>query len=322
MWTVLLPTSNTPSRTPIRLDGLAWGSVNRPRSTQVFLGFPETSPAGKQILAGGEEAPDFPREWFEFINPEDPLHLFSVDLTWIESHWTCHFGTDTCQGIDSQQTDIGCCVHGAYLADETDRDQLYNAVAEMPARYWQHRPKGVDEHLASGEAIDLEPWLEWGELDGDDGEPEPSLKTKTVGGACIFANRKGWGTGTGCAIHQWAVAEGRDLTVEKPEVCWQVPLRRYEDYEDRTDGQEILRTTIGEYDRRAWGSGGEDFDWWCSSSSSCHTHPDPVWVSMRQELTALMGAPSYEVLADHCRRRAVVGSAAPHPASRAQASNL
>src|SRR5699024_5854318 len=129
-----------------------------PRSTQVFLGFPESSPAGKQILAGAEAAPDFPREWFEFVNPEDPLHTFSIDLTWVESHYTCHFGQEACQGIDFQQTDIGCCVHGAYLADETDRDQLYNAVHEMPAKYWQHRPKGVDEYFATGEAIDLEPW--------------------------------------------------------------------------------------------------------------------------------------------------------------------
>ncbi len=290
--------------------------MNRPRSTQVFLGFPESSPAGKQILAGAEAAPDFPREWFEFVNPEDPLHTFSIDLTWVESHYTCHFGQEACQGIDFQQTDIGCCVHGAYLADETDRDQLYNAVHEMPAKYWQHRPKGVDEYFATGEAIDLEPWLVWDELDGDDGEAEPSLKTKTLGGACIFANREGWPTGTGCAIHQWAVAEGRDLTVEKPEVCWQVPLRRYEDYEERTDGVEILRTTIGEYDRRAWGNGGEDFDWWCSGASACHTHPDPLWKSMRQELIALMGQPSYDILAEHCGRRAAGGFTAVHPASR------
>ena len=133
MWTVLLPTSNTPSRTPIRLDGLAWGSVNRPRSTQVFLGFPETSPAGKQILAGGEEAPDFPREWFEFTNPDDPDHVITIDLTWLLSTYGCVFGTEACQAIDFGNVDIGCCGHGAFLTDEDDRDRLVEMVRRMDA---------------------------------------------------------------------------------------------------------------------------------------------------------------------------------------------
>jgi len=290
--------------------------VNRPRPRQVFLGFPESSPAGRQIVAGREAAPDFPREWFEFVNPEDPHHTFQIDLTWLESFWSCQFGTDRCGGIDRSQPDVGCCVHGAYLADETDRDQLYNAVAEMPAKYWQNRPDNVDAYLREADPVALEPWLVWDELDDEDGEPEPALKTPVVGGACIFANRAGWPTGTGCAIHQWAVAEGRDLTVEKPEVCWQVPLRRNEAYEDRSDGVEILRTVIGEYDRRGWGNGGEDFDWWCTGDSTCHTSDVPMWRSYEAELVALMGRPSYDVLADHCRRRAAADlHAAAHPAS-------
>lgn len=315
---MLLPTSNTPSRTTIRVDGIACSSVNRLRPTQVFLGFPEASPAGRQILSGREVAPDFPREWFEFYNPDDPHHIFQIDLTWLESRWACQFGTELCPGIDASQPDVGCCVHGAYLADETDRDQLYNAVAEMPAHYWQNRPAGVDTFLAEADPVQLEPWLVWDELDDDNGEPEPALKTKVVDGACLFANRQGWPTGAGCAIHQWAMAEGRDLTVEKPEVCWQVPLHRDEAYEDRTDGVEVLRTVIGEYHRRTWGSGGEDFDWYCTEDASCHTSPVPMWQSYEQELVALMGRPSYDLLAQHCQRRADAGFAsAPHPSSEA-----
>ncbi|RNE48964.1 hypothetical protein [Corynebacterium alimapuense] len=291
--------------------------MNHPRQNQVFLGFPKTSPAGRQVASGREVAPDFPREWFEFVNPDDPLHLFHVDLTWLESHWSCQFGTEACPGIDAQQSDVGCCVHGAYLADETDRDQLYNAVAEMPAKYWQHRPNGVDAHINQADPTALEPWLDWDELDGDDGEPEPALKTLTIDGACIFANRSGWATGAGCAIHQWSVEAGRDLTVDKPEICWQLPLRRNEAYEDRSDGTEILRTVIGEYDRRGWGGGGEDFDWYCTEDSACHTSTKPLWQAQEAELVALMGAAAYAVLAEHCRIRAQFPiAAAPHPASR------
>lgn len=285
--------------------------MNQP-SKPVNLGFPSTSPAGKSILAGREVRPDFPREWFEFVNPEDEFHTFNIDLTWIESYYQCHFGTERCLGIDHSRRDIGCCAHGAYLADETDREQLIDAVERMPAKYWQLRPETADTYVKD---VELEPWLVWDELDDSDGNPEPALKTALVDGACIFANRAGWQTGEGCALHQWAVDAGEELTVIKPEVCWQVPLRRYEDYEERTDGQEILRTIIGEYDRRAWGNGGEDFDWWCSGASSCHTASEPVWKSMRSELIALMGRASYEVLAEHCRTRAERGVTAVHPAA-------
>lgn len=247
--------------------------------------------------------PDFSREWFEFTNPEDSHHQFSIDLTWLESHWNCAFGTSACHGIDAAQTDVGCCVHGAFLADEQDRDQLYDAVAEMPAKYWQNRPEDTTGYIEAGDPVELEPWLEWDELDDEDGNPEPALKTRTVNGACIFANRAGWPTGSGCALHQWGAAEDRELTVVKPEVCWQVPLRRHEDWEERSDGVEILRTVIGEYERRSWGNGGEDFDWWCTGDAGCHTATAPIWITQETELRTLMGDASYEVLAGHCRAR-------------------
>ncbi|MEJ6012861.1 hypothetical protein WG936_03245 [Corynebacterium sp. H127] len=283
----------------------------------VFLGFPEDSCAAAAINRGDELPPDFEREWYEFTSPEDPLHQFTIDLTWLESYWNCGFGTAACKGIDAENPSLGCCGHGAFLSDDTDRAQLVDAVNRMPPKYWQLRPADID-------GGDLEPWLEWDELDGDDGTPEPALKTVLVDGACIFANRPGWPTGAGCALHQWAVAEGEDLTVVKPEVCWQLPLRRLEAYEDRPDGVEILRTTITEYNRRGWGNGGEDFDWYCTTAPGCHTATQPIWRTNEAELRALMGDAPYEKLAAYCQRRAEVGARlAPHPASvAAQASNL
>ena len=278
--------------------------MNWSSSSPVFLGFPEASPAAASIRTGEELPLDFPREWYEFTNPTDSDHIFSIDLTWLESHWNCTFGTPDCLGIDATNPDVGCCVHGAFLADETDRDQLYNAVAEMPAKYWQLRPAAVDSFLNTDDGTEIEPWLEWDELDDDDGNPEPALKTITTDGACIFANRKGWATGAGCALHQWGAAEGKDLTVVKPEVCWQLPLRRLEAYEERADGHEILRTTITEYNRRGWGNGGEDFDWYCSTSPRCHAGGEPMWKTQENELRALMGNDSYELLCVHLEERA------------------
>ncbi|QDZ43269.1 hypothetical protein [Corynebacterium sp. sy039] len=294
------------------------------KKSVINLGFPAHSPAGKSIHAGMELAPDFPRQWLEIVDPDDNEHIISLDLTWLESHYSCAFGTPDCHGIDATNPSVGCCVHGAFLSDETDRDQLYNAVSEMPARFWQLRPDTTDAYLTHGEPEELEPWLEWDELDNDEGEPEPALKTALIDGACIFANRPGWPTGAGCALHQWALAEHQDLTIVKPEVCWQLPLRRIEAYEQRADGVEILRTTITEYERRGWGNGGEDFDWYCTSAPACHRNAQPLWQSQEKELRALIGDTCYELLAHHCTKRAEVKKlgAAPevfalHPATRA-----
>lgn len=294
--------------------------MNQPAPNEVFLGFPASSPAGKSIAAGREVPPDFPREWFEFVHPEDPLHSFTIDLTWVESTWSCRFGTPECLGMHEEIREVGCCNHGAYMADEQDRDDLYNAVAELPAKYWQLRPKDTDSFLANGDITELEPWLEWDE--------EDNMKTKVVDGGCIFANRNGHPTGPGCALHQYAMAAGKNIVGSKPEVCWQVPFSREDAYEERPDGQEILRTTIGEYDRRQWGSGGEDFDWWCSGAPSCHAPRNdadaiPVWRSMKAELIALIGEAPYEVLAAHCEARGLAPDVAKqkHPAAT-QASNL
>ncbi len=296
--------------------------MNRSGNSQpVHLGFPQDTAAAASIRAGREVPPDHPREWLEFTDPTDELHLFSIDITWLESHWNCTFGTADCPGIQRDAPDVGCCLHGAFLADEEDRRTLADAVQRMPSQFWQRSAEvlplttspegkvpdsvpetGHAETLPDG-SPDLEPWLEWDELDDDDGNPEPALKTKVVDGACIFANRSGWATGAGCALHQWAVSCGENLTVVKPEVCWQLPLRRIEQYEQRPDGVEILRTTIGEYDRRGWGNGGEDFDWYCSAAPACHTAALPVWRSQEAELRALMGDESYEYLAHYLAHR-------------------
>lgn len=297
--------------------------MNQPAPKPVFLGFPADSPAGRSITAGRETRPDFPREWFEFVHPEDPNHIFSIDLTWLESTWSCRFGTPECKGIDETRPALGCCIHGAYIADEEDRDTVFAAVKAMDPQFWQLRPAETDAFFAADDPTWLEPWLEWDEEDTEALDPDedegPHIKTKVVDGACIFANRPGHPTGPGCALHQWAMAEGRDIVGSKPEVCWQVPFSREDAWEERTDGQEILRTTIGEYHRRQWGGGGEDFDWWCTAAPACHTGAAPVWQSMKDELIGLIGEEPYGVVAKHCEKRMQLDDdlRATHPATRA-----
>jgi hypothetical protein len=97
-------------------------------------------------------------------------------------------------------------------------------------------------------------------------------------------------------------------------VCWQLPIRRTQDWVERPDGSTVLLTTLGEYDRRGWGEGGHDLHWWCTSSPEAHVGAERVYQSYRPELAALIGEPAYGELARLCAARAGTDLVAPHPA--------
>ena len=256
---------------------------------------------------------DFPREWYTFSDPSNDQHVISADMTWLLSRWTCVFGTPACHGIDADQPDSGCCTNGAFLSDDDDRARLLENVELLGEDEWQHR-SACREIAEAGES-DLEPWLEVDELTGDDGEPEQALRTRRHNGRCVFFNDVGWPAGSGCALHHMAGRTGRSLPDSKPYVCWQLPLRQTQEWETRADEGEVLHTRISEYDRRGWGPGGLDLDWYCTGSPEAHVGSEPVYVSMRDELVALLGQEVYDVLAAACRRRAQLGIVAVHPAS-------
>lgn len=279
-------------------------------------GYPEGTPADLSVRAGQEMPADHPREWLEFLDPDDPEHIIQVDLTWLMSTYRCRFGTDACQGIAASDPDVGCCVHGAFLTDDDDRGALAEVARQLTDDDWQLRSEvlavegpvdGSDD--AGPDSGAPEPWLVWDELDGDDGEPEPALKTRVLRGACVFANRRGFSGGPGCALHGWALRHDVPVTVAKPEVCWQLPLRRLEDWETRPDGVDVLRTTVTEYTRRGWGGGGEDFDWYCTADPACHSGSTALWESCAVELRELIGDAAYDLLADHCRARGQLSEA-------------
>lgn len=249
---------------------------------------------------------DFPREWLEFTDPGDPHHLIAADLTWLLSHWTCVFGTPACQGIEAGRQSDGCCSHGAFLSDSEDRDRLRAAVANLTDTDWQLRG------LGSGKRDDGKR----GYLDTDDLDDEPALRTRRVDGACIFLNRPGFAGGIGCALHAMALRTGVEPLTVKPDVCWQLPVRRTQEWVTRPDGVEVLVSRVTEYDRRGWGSGGEDLHWYCSGSPDAHVGAQQVWQSYAPELTELLGAAAYAVLARACAARAD-RLVAVHPATAA-----
>ena len=243
---------------------------------------------------------DFPRQWVEFVDPADNAQLIRADLTWLTSRWTCIFGRG-CKGIDADRPDAGCCVHGAHFSEKKDKKRVEKWVEKLTPELWENRELG----------------MKGGWTEKEDGQS----KTRVIDGACIFHNSEGFEGGYGCALHHLANKEGVSFIETKPEVCWQLPLRRT--YEDREyeDGTERLVVVLGEYDRRGWGEGGHDFPWYCTGNTDAHIAPDPVYLGSKDEIVALIGQEAYDVLADMCAKREALlkgnptdPALAPHPA--------
>ncbi|MFJ2443635.1 MULTISPECIES: hypothetical protein [unclassified Streptomyces] len=255
----------------------------------------------REVRAAAPDTPDekgldFARAWVEFPDPADEEQVFRCDLTWLTSRWTCIFGSG-CQGIEAGRADDGCCTLGAHFSDEEDERRVAGHVARLTPELWQFHGEGT----STG----------WTQTD-DDGERQ----TRRWKGSCIFQNRPGFAAGAGCSLHILALREGREPLETKPDVCWQLPVRRTYDWIERPDDTKVLQVSIGEYDRRGWGSGGHDLHWWCTSATSAHGAGEPVYRTYRPELTELMGPAGYEVLAGLCEQRmaSLLPLVAPHPA--------
>jgi hypothetical protein len=252
-----------------------------------------TKNRAKSKLSKNEVAPNFARDWVEFANPANPEELFKCDLTWLTSYWQCIYG-DGCCGIDADKPDAGCCSDGAYYTSKEDEDRVLKAAKKLTRAEWQFYDQARAKK--SGGKLQI---TEIG-LDKD-------RKTRKVKDSCIFLNRVGYEapgyTGSfGCALHHLAVREQVHFVDTKPDICWQLPLRR--SWETREMGdKEITVVVIGEYERLAWGDGGADFDWYCTSNSEAHVGRVPVYQSNKIELTKMMGEEGYSELEKLCDSR-------------------
>src|SRR5690606_15735822 len=230
------------------------------------------------------ELPD--PEWDPERSPDGPDRVFRVDLTWLTSSWTCIFGRG-CPGIYRDHPEDGCCTMGAHFTDADDEERVAGFVDLLGPEDWQRRPDGA--------SVAREAWVEVDE-DGD-------RKTRRApGGACVLLNDPGFPGGAGCALHHLAARLGRSYVETKPDVCWQLPLRRsYRDVE-RPDGTSYQEVTIAECDRRGWGPGGHDLDWYCTGAPEARVGAQPMRLSARGELVELVGVPARR---RRCLRRAV-----------------
>lgn len=225
------------------------------------------------------------REWVSISDPDEPHERYLFDISFLTSDYTCIYGNG-CPGTEGvADDDRGCCRFGAHFVDEEDRDRTVEMVEVLGPEYLQQHAEARRRGVVATEA------------DG-------AQRTRLVKGACIFLNRTGWSRGAGCALHQYAVDRGEHFVNYKPEVCWLVPLRREIQTDVADDGEERVTTTITSYDRGAWGEGGSDFDWWCTTDDDrAYVGQRPVFESMREELVEMTSPKVYAELAAYLRQR-------------------
>ncbi|MGO9855979.1 MAG: hypothetical protein ACLPYY_13160 [Acidimicrobiales bacterium] len=243
-----------------------------------------------------------PHEWISFED-EHEERTWVFDVTFLTSNWTCIFGNG-CQGVltgPAPELVQGCCSYGAHLIDKKDARRVDKAAATLTPEEWQnhrHAKKGVVHTNKHGETV-----------------------TRLVGDACIFLNGPDFPAGAGCAFHIAALRRGVNPMTLKPEVCWQLPLRR----EDQVDDEQgHVTSVIRQWDRRHWGKGGREFHWWCTEAPDAFVGTKPVYREMEAELTEMVGATVFRRLLAYLRQRDRLRServALPHPAVRTRRSS-
>ena len=238
------------------------------------------------------------REWVMFEDPREDGRTWQIDITFMLSSWDCIFGAG-CQGVYTEPAPEmiqGCCSYGAHFSDRADRLHVEKLAKELHDEFWQFAKIGRKQGIAA----------KIGKHDG-----KADWRTRLVDDACIFLNRPGWKTGPGCALHQWGMATGVHHSELKPEICWQLPLRRVDD--PQPDGTVISRLT--EFAREGWGEGGDDFAWWCTEAPEAFVAARPVYRSLEPELRIMLGDALYKRLAGYLEAR-TAGAPTPvvHPA--------
>ena len=229
------------------------------------------------------------REWVTFPDPRRKKHVWHVDVTFLTSHWSCIFGNG-CQGVlteEAPELAQGCCSYGAHASDAKDQALVNRAAKLLDDDTWQFRKRAKKKGI-------------WVKVAKDD------YRTRLVDGACIFLNRPGFATGPGCALHQLADRTGQHHSDLKPEVCWQLPIRNIEEYdEDADDG--IVYHRLTEFARHGWGDGGDEFAWWCTEEPAAFVGREPVYRSLEPELRKVCGDALYEMIAEYLDDRLASG---------------
>lgn len=237
-------------------------------------------------------APTGAHEWVSFPDP-DYERTWMFDVTFLESRWTCIYGRG-CQGVltgPAPELVQGCCSYGAHLTGAADARRVEAAAATLTPDQWQFHSRGWSNGSKKPKVITR--------------RRSGELTTRLVKEACIFLNRPGFPGGPGCALHRAALERGIPHLELKPDVCWQLPLRR----DDEVGEGGHVTSIVRQWDRRDWGKGGAEFHWWCTESPDAFVGARPAHEELEKELIAMVGKKIYKRLAAYLRARARIAGA-------------
>ena len=125
---------------------------------------------------------------------------------------------------------------------------------------------------------------------GDDDDP-------LVDGACIFLNRPGHPGGAGRALHARGDRPGRAAPSAQAR-CLLAIAAAPRGHRRRERARDKLARRVEAETR---GEGGGEFSWWCTESPSAFSGREPVYLSLRDELVAMVGDGVYDLLAAYLR---------------------
>src|SRR6476660_6719207 len=203
------------------------------------------------------------REWITIPVPGKEKRQWQVDVTFLASSWRCIFGQG-CQGVLTEPAPEmiqGCCSYGAYESEKKVKEKVEKLAKHLSDDEWQFKAIGLKRRVWKSAGKD-----EW--------------QTRMHEDACVFLNRPGFEAGPGCALHLHAMNTGKHFSDYKPEVSWQVPLRRIDDEPD--DGSVVSRRP--EFGRDGWGGGGQALPRGCTQAPEACVGTRPLYESMELEL--------------------------------------
>jgi len=248
-------------------------------------------PPGSSLHNMWRGVPKGAHEWVSFPDP-DYERTWLFDVTFLESNWSCIYGRG-CQGVlTAPAPDLvqGCCSYGAHFTGGKDARRVQAAAATLTPDQWQFYERGRPNGTKKLSVIAR--------------KRSGELTTRLVHDACIFLNRPGFPGGAGCALHRAALERGVPHLELKPDVCWQLPLRR----DDEVGEGGHITSVIRQWDRRDWNKGGAEFHWWCTESPDAFVGSRPVYIELEDELVAMVGKKTYKRLVAYLRARARVST--------------
>jgi len=144
------------------------------------------------------------------------------------------------------------------------------------------RVTSITKHLPKNLWQDFDIARESGKLNITELSLNKGLKTKNVSKAYIFFRESDFSKEFfACTLHHLAKIGGKQFVATKPDICWQLPFRR--SWRSRNIGEkECGVIVIGRYAREAWGEGGADTNWCCSSKGEEEMVPSQFMLSTKQ----------------------------------------